>query len=168
MIESIEEVQTRVGVLTDIYTTATAAIQPDLETNTQTAQQLGSLRASMSEAVTGFRSLRKDLDATATGGLVLTQQSAERLSQVWRWERDTRKDLQNFMGTVVETSQVAAGLEGKSDRSTYTTRAGETLQGIAQSELGDFNAWPQILEANPGLLPGVVPSGTTLVIPERR
>ena len=51
MIESITEVQDAVAVLTSTYTTAVAAIQPDLETGTQTAQQLGNLRASMSEIV---------------------------------------------------------------------------------------------------------------------
>lgn len=168
MIETIGEAQTKVAALTAAYQGAVDAIQPDLETNTQTTQQIGNFRASSAQTVVDFRSLRKDLDATDTQALILTQQSADRLHAVWTWERETRKALQDFLGTVVESAEVASGLDGKSDRSTYTTREGETLQSIAQAELGDFSAWPQILEANPGLLPGLLASGTTLVIPERR
>lgn len=168
MIETIAEVANEVIRLANVYNAAVAAIQPDLEQNTQTAQQIGNFRATTDQIVTDYRQLRKDLDATDTQNLLLTQQSADRLLQVWTWERETRKTLQDFMGAVIESSQTAAGLDGKSDRSTFTTREGETLQSIAQRELGDFNAWPQILEANPGLLPGLIPSGTTLVIPEKR
>lgn len=168
MIESVTEVQTRVAALAATYSTAVAAIQPDLEANTQTAQQLGSFRATTAQVVESGRLLRRDLDSTDSTALILTQQSADRLLAIWTWERETRKALQDFLGTVVESAQVAAGVAGKSDRGTYTTREGETLQAIAQAELGDFNAWPQILEANPGLLPGVLASGTILVIPERR
>lgn len=168
MIETSTEVETRVEALADALLDAQAAIQPDLETNTQTPQQIGNLRATTAQIVIDFRALRSDLDALDSQDLILTQQSADRLSGIWRWERDTRRDLQDFIGTVVETDRTFAQLDGQSDRGTYTTREGETLQSIAQNELGDFAAWPQILEANPGLLPGLLPSGTTLVIPERR
>lgn len=168
MIETTTEVVIRVEALADTLLAAQAAIQPDLETDTQTPQQIGNFRATTAQIVIDYRALRADLDFLDSQTLILTQQSADRLSEIWRWERTTRKDLQDFIGTVVESDRAFAQLDGQSDRGTYTTREGETLQSIAQKELGDFSAWPQILEANPGLLPGLLPSGTTLVIPERR
>lgn len=168
MIESIPEAQGRVSSLSEGYAEAVALILPDLEQNTQTPQQVETLRSSMAATIGGIRSFRTDLDATDSATLVATVQNAGRLLQVWSWERETRRAVLDFTAGVLETSSVAASLNAGSDRSTVTTREGETLQSIAQRELGDYAAWPRILDANPGLLPGQLQSGTTLILPEKR
>lgn len=168
MIASIGEVVVRVQGLADGYVAAVAVVADDLAQNTQTPQQVANLRASMAGLLGSFRALRKDLDATATAILVQTQNNAARLLQVWTWERETRKAVQDFATGMVETDRTAQGLNEGSDRATITVREGDTLQAIAARELGDFQAWPKILEMNPGLVPGELQSGTTLILPEKR
>lgn len=168
MIESITEAQVRVNRLADLYDAALALIEPDLVQDTQTQQQVGTLQANMAGLLGELRGFRKDLDATDSPELIATQQNAARLLAVWIWERDTRAAVGDFAIVAIQTRDLARKLNEGSDRSTVTVREGETLQSIAQRELGDFQAWPRILDANPGLLPGVLVTGTTLILPEKR
>jgi LysM repeat protein len=48
---------------------------------------------------------------------------------------------------------------------TYTVKAGEYLEDIAQSQLGSRGAWKKIVDANPGLDPKKLRIGQKLVIP---
>jgi len=168
MIETADEVVVRVAALGGDYAAAVALIADDLEQDVQTAQQVEQLRASLTAILEDYRDLRRDMDQTDSVDLLQTTQNASRILQVWIWERETRRGIQDFAGAVVESRGLALQLNTGSDRSTYTVRDGETLQTIAQAELGDFSAWPRILEANPGLLPGALVAGSTLVLPERR
>lgn len=43
--------------------------------------------------------------------------------------------------------------------------AGETIELLAQRFLGSSQAWWQIADANPGVFPGTLRAGTTVVIP---
>ena len=165
---TISEAQADVSSFVAVFTEAAAAIRPSLDVGTQTEVELGTFRAAVAETVGRFRVFRTDLDSTASADLLNTTQDAARLLAVWSWERDTRQAAQDFAVSVLAADSTARSLDGQSDRGTYTTRDGETLQSIAQAELGDFQAWTLILAANPDILPGLIPSGTTLVIPERR
>ena len=154
---TIETSTATVHSLTDSWTAAYALLEPALEQNTQTTQDLEQFRGSMAGLVGEFRAWRRDIDGTDSLSLLLTQQNGARILEIWTWERESRVAVQDFMGTVVEASNTAKGIAGGSDRGTYTTRAGDTLQ-----------AWPRILAANPGLLPGALAPGQTLLIPEKR
>ncbi len=48
----------------------------------------------------------------------------------------------------------------------YTVRDGDTLAKIAAAYYGQDDAWPRILDANPGLDPADLKPGTVLTIPE--
>ncbi|HEX3134678.1 MAG TPA: LysM peptidoglycan-binding domain-containing protein [Planctomycetota bacterium] len=48
---------------------------------------------------------------------------------------------------------------------TYTVKAGEYLEDIAQSQLGSRGAWKKIVDANPGIDPKKLRVGQKLVIP---
>lgn len=48
----------------------------------------------------------------------------------------------------------------------YTVREGDTLAKIAAAYYGQDDAWPRILDANPGLDPADLKPGTVLTIPE--
>lgn len=165
---TITAVQEDVASFVAVFTDASAAIAPSLDTGSQTEVEIGTLRAAVAETVGQIRSYRTELDDTASADLLNTVGDASRILAVWSWERDTRQATQDYLVEVLASDKTAKGLSGRSDRGTYTTRDGETLQSIAQSQLGDWEAWPQILSANPDILPGLIPSGTTLVIPERR
>lgn len=49
---------------------------------------------------------------------------------------------------------------------TYTVRDGDTLSRIAAAYYGQDDAWPRILDANPGIDPAALKPGTVLTIPE--
>lgn len=48
----------------------------------------------------------------------------------------------------------------------YTVREGDTLSRIAAAYYGQDDAWPRILDANPGIDPAALTPGTVLNIPE--
>lgn len=51
---------------------------------------------------------------------------------------------------------------------TYTVKSGDTLSGIAQSEMGDANRWPELYAANKdavGKNPDMIHPGLELTIP---
>ena len=51
---------------------------------------------------------------------------------------------------------------------TYTVKSGDTLSGIAQSEMGDAKRWPELYEANKdavGKNPDMIHPGLELRIP---
>jgi nucleoid-associated protein YgaU len=59
--------------------------------------------------------------------------------------------------TVVEAAP-ASGRE-------YTIKSGDTLEGIARTELGDGQRWKQIVEMNPGLDPKSLKIGRKIMLP---
>ena len=53
----------------------------------------------------------------------------------------------------------------KSDSARYTVKKGDTLFRIAKDHYGDGKQWQKIAAANPGLTPGSLKAGQTLVMP---
>lgn len=54
------------------------------------------------------------------------------------------------------------------DKKTYTVKPGDTLSGIAQSEMGDANRWRELYAANKeavGASPDMIHPGLKLEIP---
>ncbi|MEQ1494498.1 MAG: LysM domain-containing protein [Novosphingobium sp.] len=113
------------------------------------------------------RAVLADLDTTQEEDILVVQ-DANVLIQLWLWRRNTRKSMMAALGRCRELSDIAYELVQGKRQKVIVTRQGDTLQRIAARELGDWREWPRILDANPGLAPGDVPSGTSLVIPERR
>lgn len=60
---------------------------------------------------------------------------------------------------------VASGPAAPAGGSTYTVKAGDTLETIAAATLGKKTAWKQIVEANPGLKPTALRIGQVIAIP---
>lgn len=48
----------------------------------------------------------------------------------------------------------------------YTIRAGDTLAKIAAAYFGSEDAWPALVDANPGLDPAKLTPGTVIVVPK--
>ena len=55
----------------------------------------------------------------------------------------------------------------QSAQGTYTVKAGDTLSGIAQTQLGDAQRWPEIANLNPDVAshPDLIHAGTILTLP---
>ena len=49
----------------------------------------------------------------------------------------------------------------------YTVRRGDTLWSLAKEFLGDGKRWPEIVNANPGLVPEKLAVGRQIVIPPK-
>ena len=47
----------------------------------------------------------------------------------------------------------------------YLVQKGDTLFRIAKTHYGDGNRWQQIASVNPGLTPGNLKAGATIVVP---
>jgi 5'-nucleotidase / UDP-sugar diphosphatase len=61
---------------------------------------------------------------------------------------------------VTQTPGAATGGGGS-----YVVRKGDTLFGIAKQTYGNGNQWQRIASANPGLSPGTLKAGQTIVLP---
>lgn len=110
------------------------------------------------------RAVRADLDALD----VLTGVAAgSSLLESAIWERQTRQDLlriEQQAGALIDA--LGSLLPGGYRQRRYTVRTGDTLQTIARREMGDWQAWTQIVEAN-RIDPGeALTVGSELVIPE--
>lgn len=109
--------------------------------------------------------IRAVMDAQQVSEALAIQRGDLNLA-VWGWERENRQALVRLRPKITAAKQVARKLlEGVTAR-VHVVRAGETLQSIAQSELGDWRDWGLLLKANPDINPGSpLSTGTHLNIP---
>lgn len=156
VIADIEEIGARFAEVAGVVD-PTALTHEDAET----------LRSGMDGIRTDGAVVLTELDATQEETLVVVDDGALFI-ETWRWRRGTRRALMQMLGKARAVQDAAQQvIEGMKIR-VVVTKQGETLQRIASRELGDWREWPRLLAANPGVSAGEVPSGTTLVIPEKR
>jgi nucleoid-associated protein YgaU len=80
-------------------------------------------------------------------------------------ESDISTDAQTETERVAEQRR---GERGQIEKKTYTVKAGDTLSGIAESEMGDANRWPELYAANKDAVgdnPDMIHPGLKLEIP---
>lgn len=143
---------------------AVDAIADLLRTTTWTDQDVGALVSALTGAASTILAIRSDLDETRMADLQRYEDGATLLALVG-WERDIRRALGLLAGQVQGSLAVALELQAGVARGYYTTRPGDTLEGVAALYLGGWQEWPRLAAAN-GLQPGPVAAGTTLIIPQ--
>lgn len=120
-------------------------------------------------AVTGFRAeikaCRRVLDARDVRDALVYPDPADTI-RLWQWERALRSQLVTTDGQLRTAQEVTAELIDNRPGVTYSTRAGDTLQGLSARFFGSPDSWRRITEANPGLTVGELEPGTILNIPE--
>jgi len=70
---------------------------------------------------------------------------------------------------VMEQRQGERGGKSATSTKTYTVKSGDTLSGIAESEMGDAKRWPELYAANKeavGDNPDMIHPGLELKIPD--
>lgn len=111
--------------------------------------------------------VRADLDTVDAPDFILGTHP-EQIVRTWQKERETRRQLVKMAGGIIALKAYTRRLEVGDVRTLYISRDGDTLQRIAAQHLGSWQDWHQILEANPELSAGPLPSGTAVIIPARR
>lgn len=138
-----------------------------LQAGTQTSRDLLQLQAATTGQRADIYDLRQELDGAAVAD-DLAVPTGENTLAIWIWERDTRHDLVALDGHLRRCGEVVDLLVSGRTRKQHIVRSGETLQQIAALELGNWQEWPRLLEANPAVPPGALAGGLVLVIPEKR
>lgn len=164
---SLKDIRDRAITLTESFTAAQEAVADALQDGTATTAQLHYLEATLTGIGDGVQELRDDLDALRMSEQMVFEDGAN-LATLWKWERGLRDSLVTFALSVQDALTITTNLERGQDEQVYVSRSGDTLQRIAATTLGDWREWPRLLEANPGLTPGELSSGTVLTIPKAR
>lgn len=108
------------------------------------------------------------------GKLVIrgTVPTENELNEIWTaiktiptWRNDINADITVTGGS--DGAQSASAPTHESDANTYTVKSGDTLSGIAKSQLGDAGAYMKIFELNKDQLksPDVIKPGQVLRLP---
>jgi nucleoid-associated protein YgaU len=156
VIADVEDIASRMTELTSIVE------DPDV-----TEEDALSLRAGLEGVRGDARALLRELDATPEEDLLIVEDGAVLLA-LWQWRHETRHALVDVIGQTRDVQDLAQEFVGGQRRKVVVSRQGDTLQRIAARELGDWREWPRLLTANPSVGVGALPSGTSLIIPEKR
>lgn len=166
-VTSLDQITTAIDSIDARYQISLARILPSLETDTQTTQQIRGFKADLVGFQQDVRDVRQRLDEIDAVDFLFVV-NGERTIGIWKWQRNTRQALIDEAGAFRETFEQTDQLDRGKDAQTIVTHDGDTLQSLAAQHLGSFDEWEKILDANPGLQPGRVAAGLTLVIPQRR
>lgn len=132
-----------------------------------TARELTYLDTGLRNAHEDLRSVRASLDALVVEDCMVGEHPAD-LLEAESQARELRRGSLALEARLLESRAVTTEmLAGVALRVVYA-QDGDTLQSIAGRELGDWRAWPKLLEANPGLVPGALTPGAQIQIPKPR
>jgi len=161
----------QIAVDTGEVVTQIASLRTDLSAKllrgTATPRELTYLDTGLRNAHEDLRSVRASLDALTVEDSMVGEHPAD-LLEAESQARELRRGSLALESRLLESRAVTAEmLAGAALRVVYA-QDGDTLQSIAGKELGDWRAWPKLLEANPGLAAGALTPGTQIQIPKPR
>jgi nucleoid-associated protein YgaU len=143
------------------------SVSTQLQAGTATRAELQHLAADITGILDDIADARADLDAADAADYVRGAHPAE-LVAVWQAERETRRQLVRMAKALRDLRASVVQIADGRASALYVSRDGDTLQSIAARHLGDWRSYTDILDANPGLTPGPIASGTLVTIPARR
>ena len=126
-----------------------------------------SLRDKYSHGILTAKNLRMEGGAEERDGKLHfrgTVGSEEEKNEIWTALKTVPDWRNDIVGDITVSPKAGGGASGK----TYTVKAGDTLSGIAKSELGDGGAYMKIFNANKDVLddPDKIKPGQVLKIPQ--
>lgn len=162
-IETIDDATEQMNALAASYLEVLSA----LRTTPLGASTASDALVSTQSALTDARGLLDDL-ATVDETTLIAVEDGANLIRIWTWRREFRRAVLIISFDLTRLlERLLVFLQGVRIRVVFVTE-GETLQSIAQRELGSFEAWPQLVAQNPGLSACDLQPGTAIVIPTRR
>lgn len=166
-IDRLSEVPERVLEIQAVYAAAQANYAAAYQVGEPSKAQLDDYISVAQGVIDDTRALIRDLDGLDAPTFAPTADGAQVLF-LMQWQRDLRSQLLSFLAgatdTVRQAREVASGLRSN----TITAKDGDTWRKIAARELGDFDAWQQVLDANPDIGLHGLAAGVRVVIPGRR
>ena len=164
---SLKEIATATDEVVLQVSTLRITVAPKLLAGTATERELLYLDTGLRNAQQDLRATRALLDPLEVEGVVIGEHPADLLNAELQ-ARELRHSGLVLEAQVLRAREATLELLAGAARRTVFVQAGETLQGIAARELGDWRAWPKLLEANPGLQGGALTPGVQLQIPKTR
>lgn len=162
-ITSVTDAEVILDTIAEPYLSVLAALRTSPLETSKAADALVSLQS----ALTASWGLLRDLAAIDETTLISVQ-SAENLIGIWLWRRNFRRSVLVMVYEMTRLyERITEYIRGYQIRVVYS-RDGDTLQAIAQRELGDWRSWTLLLTQNPGLSPCDLEPGTPIVIPTTR
>ena len=127
-----------------------------------------SLRDKYTHAIQTAKNFRMDGSAEERDGKLYftgTTQTQDEANQIW----DAIKTVPSWQQEVVADIKASGQRSATAEQTTYTVKAGDTLNKIAKQSLGDANAYMDIFNANKDQLsdPDKIKPGQVLKIPHQ-
>lgn len=166
-IDDLGDIVERVEAARDRFVHVSAGVTALLSTNRQSHRDVQQLASSVGGVKAEARAIRAEIDVIDAVDY-LPVADAYAILGAWQWQRALRRDLLRFELEADKLVRIAGELVSGLDKRTIIVRDGETWQIIAARELGDWKLWTLLWQANPGFSPVAPPSGSVLVVPERR
>lgn len=136
-----------------------------IDAGTYTDNDIESFSTSIEKYLEDIADIRADLDPKNVTDYVIAERGDAYL-RVWLWEKQTRYALAKVARQMIDARDASQELKSGKTKMLYITKHGDTLQSIAAKFLGSWQEWPKIAQANK-IEPGIITSGTTLIIPEK-
>lgn len=127
-------------------------------------QKIGYLATEFEDVHSRAREFRKSFDEIQGSDFATPESPAANL-ELWNIEKEIRTRVTSFAGAVMRAARVAARLRDQDANRIMIGKDGDTYQSIALQELGDWQAWTQLADANRDVAPEDDLRGKVIKIP---
>lgn len=133
--------------------------------NALTLQAARQVVSEAEAALESLRQIRLDLDTTDTATWVYNPTDPQQFLEYAILERTLRAALGRVSGQLQSLRDGALAFAEGSDYVEIVANDEDTLQSIAQTRLGDWRRYPELLDANPEMPVDEVSAGTVVQVP---
>lgn len=141
---------------------------PQLRRQAMTRQVAKTIVSEAEATLELLRQLRLDLDTSDTGAWVVDPLEPQQWLGLTILVREFRARLTRITGELFNLRDMAMQAAEGDDYTVIVANSEDTLQGMAQRWLGDWQAWRQLVAANPGVAVDTLEAGELVQVPNVR